>query len=223
MQFGHGTSPATRPSVEARRDTLLIQEGGTAAATPPGTDSEGRGPGCEQRSRSRCTKENARLQELGHGGGGASGMAERPALRGREQPTLSGGRGPPGHLQLSMLAPLLSFLRAPGPACAATRCRACLRPLPAPALASRSRQASAAPQPPWQPAAPRDGISRNSHHKPPLARCGLAPLSCFPPPQSLAPPAQFGNPGTQQEPQRSAVATSTVPHSTGTLESGPPS
>lgn len=153
-------------------------DGGTTTATPPGTDREGRG--YEQRSRSRCTKENARLQELGHGGGGASGMAERPALRGREQPTLAGGRGPPGHLQLRMLIPLLLFLRAPGPS---TRCRACSSPPPAPALTSRSRQASAAPQPPWQPAAPRDGAGPNSHHKPPRPLRPSALISLPPSPK----------------------------------------
>lgn len=46
------------------------------------------GPHREKRVRSCSTKEKASFQELDHGGGGASGMAERPALQGREEPTL---------------------------------------------------------------------------------------------------------------------------------------
>jgi len=46
------------------------------------------GPHREKWVRSCSTEEKASSQEPDHGGGGASGMAERPALRGREEPTL---------------------------------------------------------------------------------------------------------------------------------------
>lgn len=91
------------------------QDGGTTAAIPPS-----------------CNRENDRHPERsGHGRAAqrsqpaprsqASGAEERPAWLsarrcGEEKPTLIWRQRPPGHLQFSMLPPLLLLLRAPGAA-----------------------------------------------------------------------------------------------------------
>lgn len=79
-------------TVEARQDAQLacvrwrnhhnqpskLQLGGMTGHP----ERDGYGPAAQQRKQ-------ASFQELDHGGGGASGVAERPALQGREEPTLT--------------------------------------------------------------------------------------------------------------------------------------
>ena len=202
-------------AVEARQDTLLIcirrrshrshpsklQQGGTTGHT----ERNGYGPAAQRRkpaSKSWTT-----------------GAEERPAwlsaqlCREERSQRLSGGKGTPGHLQLSMLLPLLSLLRAPG---STLHCNAPLSPFK-----------STASLPPCLPGHKHcipgptlvcnhhvTGISHNSYHKLPFTCCGLASLSHFPLPE--ASPLLFGSPSVQQEPQDSAVTTSTMHQSTGT-------
>lgn len=80
------------------------------------------------------------------------GAEERPAwlsaqLCGEKRSQrLSGGEGTPEHLQLSMLPPLLSLLRAPGPT---LQCNATLSPFKSMAnLPLASRHTSTVPQAP---------------------------------------------------------------------------
>lgn len=130
-----GHTPRLRKTREDHRShRSKLQEGGRTGHT----ERNGYGPAAQRgtpASRSWTT-----------------GAEERPAwlsaqLCGEERSQrLSGGRETPGHLQLSMLPPLLSLLRAPG---STQHCNAPLSPFKSTASPPPSPP-SAAPQPPRQ-------------------------------------------------------------------------
>lgn len=130
---------------------------------------ERRAPG-EERARPCRTKEPASSQEPGLGGGGASGMAERPALRGRganayleaeasRTPAVQHASPSPPVTEGTRSSPVSQRAAEP----TATLCQA--PPLlPAPVLVCSHGT----------------GVSHNSHHQLPFTCCGLTSLSCFP-------------------------------------------
>lgn len=222
MQLQCSLSPVLHFTVEAHQDTLLVcirqrnhrshpsklQQGGTTGHT----ERNGYSPAAQRRkpaSRSWTT-----------------GAEERPAwlsaqLCGEESSQrLSRGRGTPGHLQLSMLPPLLSLLRAPG---STLHCNVPLSPFKSTASLPPclSVHKHCVPAPTLVCNHHVTGINHNSYHKLPFTCCGLASLSCFPLPEASPrrccseTPAYGRNLRTQQlqpPPHTKALA----------LQSGPP-
>lgn len=158
-------------AVQAHQDTLPICTGWRHHSSHPSQLQQGeRQAPREERARPCRTKEPASSQEPGLGGGGASGMAERPALRGREANAYLEAEASrtPAVQHASPSPPVTEGTRSsPVSQCAAeptaTLCRA--PPLlPAPALVCSHET----------------GVSHNSHHQLPFTCCGLTSLSCFP-------------------------------------------
>lgn len=122
---------------------------------------ERRAPG-EERARPCRTKQPASSQEPGLGGGGASGMAERPALR---------GRGANAYLEAeASRTPAVQHASPSPPVTEGTRS--------SPVSQRAAEPTATLCQAP--PLLPAPALSHNSHHQLPFTCCGLTSLSCFP-------------------------------------------
>lgn len=165
----------------------LVQDRGTHDSHPSQLQrgEEGEKEGHPERSRhGRATQRRQPAP-----GSQASGVEEHRAWLREEQPTLIWRQKPPGHLQFSMLPPLLPSLRAPGPALPHKRAAV---PTASPLCQTLSLlPALQCPSPHTLVCSHETGMSHNSHHQLPLTCCGLESLSCFPSPK-------FGSAGVRR-------------------------